>query len=205
MKLWSISIHFKDRISLRKFWNFQAISSEGLKLTNSFHRLNQFAKKIMFFEQATSVVTIFIFSKLLHRLNWFPFFFMQATQAWKNWEKSNCFIYWIGSRQFFSIFNSFHRLVKFAKHWFFQASCLSFEVLKLINCFHSLNRFVETWVLQASYLSFEVLNLINSFCKMDWIICETIEISKKATWSMKLLSISLHFLDWIGLRILCVF
>ena len=50
MKLWSNSVHFKDWITSKKIWVFQAIylSFEVLKLINAIHRLNQVAKKLRF-------------------------------------------------------------------------------------------------------------------------------------------------------------
>ena len=114
MKLWSISIQFINWISWQKVWNFQAsyFSSEffklagsvcetieffkpaiwalKLKLINSFHRLNQFARRLMFLNK--------------------------HIQPWRFCIFPSCFIAEIGSRFFFlASYSSFKkmRLFKF--------------------------------------------------------------------------------------------
>ena len=102
------SFHGLNRF--RKNWVFQAsyLSFEVLKLINSFYswiglwKIEFFKQaiwvlkfwslsihvivwiglwKVEVFEQTISAVKVFNFSKLLSRRNWFPIFFMQATQA----------------------------------------------------------------------------------------------------------------------------
>ena len=101
-ELWNNSFYrliqiFNSLIFLSKSLNYVA-----LKYFNSIHKLDQFAKSLKFpskliqlwrfevnqFNSCTgsicekiSAVTIFNFSKLFHRRNWFPIFFKQAIEA----------------------------------------------------------------------------------------------------------------------------
>ena len=105
----------------------------ALKCFNSIHKLYQFAKNLKLpsklfqlwsFEvnqfisytgsicETISAVTIFNFSKLFHRRNWFPSFFKQAIEALKN-EKSQNFLYTESARKLISLFRKLFTLWSF--------------------------------------------------------------------------------------------
>ena len=132
---------FVGWISLRNncvFWS-SLLSYEVLKVINSFHRLNQFARRLRFLNKHFQQWRFCIFPSCFIDEIGFRFFFSQATQASKNWDYSNLLIYWIGSR----------------KYWDLQASYSSKKFINYFNSFSRMNwfekalrffsRFFELW------------------------------------------------------------
>ena len=130
-EFWNNSIYRLNQIlnSLSKYLIFVA-----LKCFNSIHKHDQFAKSLKFssklfqlwsFEvnqfisytgsicETISAVTIFFFSKLFHRRNWFPIFIKQAIGALKKWKKKSKFLHTESARKITSLFSKLFTLWNF--------------------------------------------------------------------------------------------
>ena len=190
-----------------------------MKNSKWFHSRNQFRKKFWFPKQGKrpsknwkQIKFVYRLNQIFNSLN----FLKQVIRDMKLRTKSIQFIDWIS----------------LGKFWLFQASYLSFEVLKLINSVHRLNRFAkrlgfsDTLFQMCSFSIFQivsktelVLDCFHASIKNEKInfllyrigfyfnshpIPETI-IFKQAIWSGELSNSSLHFIDWISSGTFCVF
>ena len=114
---------------------------------NSFHMMHRFAKRLSFFCKQFKLwkAPNHLIDKSISEQLW-NLKHMRASIILKNSRLNRIF----NSLKFFKEANWYMKLsihfidwISIRKNWVFQASCLSFEVLKLINSIHRLNRFAK--------------------------------------------------------------
>ena len=124
------------------------MSFAKLKDFNSFHMMHRFAKNLSFFCKQFKLWNApnHLIDKSISEQLWILKQDMRASKILKNSRLNRIF----NSLKFFKEANWYMKLsihfidwISITKNWVFQASCLSFEVLKLINSIHRLKQFAK--------------------------------------------------------------